>query len=78
MSDSRQRLLVALGLLSQVAVAGGWAAAMGGVVAANLAARVSLAGAAVGLGAGLVVRGRMWTSALVIPSLCYLVVVLTS
>ena len=76
-SDSRQRVLVAAGLLSLAALVGVAAMAMGGLVAGSLAAWVSLAAAAVGLGAGLAVRGRGWTIALVVPTLTYLVVVLT-
>lgn len=77
-SDSRQRLLVAAGLLSLGTLAGATALAMGGLVSGSLAAWVSLTAAAVGLVAGLAVRGRGWTIALVVPNLTYLLVILTS
>jgi len=74
------RLLVPLGVLSLAVMLGGCAAAllMGaeqGPVAA--AWRVSQAGAALGLVIGLAVRGRRWTMVLVVPTLTYLVVMLT-
>ena len=76
-SDSWQGLLVATGLLSLAALAGATVMAMWGLLAPSLAMDVGLAAAAVGLGAGLTVRGRGWTSVLVVPTLAYLFLILT-
>ena len=74
------RLIAPLGVLSLAVMIGGCAVALrsgGSGEAAGIAWRVSQAGAALGLVLGLVIRGRAWTMVLVVPTLTYLVVMLT-
>ena len=76
-----QRPLKTLGVLSLAAMLLGCAAALrpeAGPRGASIGWQASLAGAALGLLTGLLVRGRGWTVVLVVPSLTYLVVVLTT
>lgn len=77
----QHRLLVTLGVVSLAVMFGGCAVGLRPGTSqetAALAWRASQGGAALGLVVGLAVRARGWTMVLVVPTLTYLVVMLTS